>query len=219
MRRFDAVLFDMDGILVDTEPWWDEVRLAFARAHGRPWGREDQAAVMGANSRQWARTMQERLDLAHLDVDAIQEAVVAGVIERYGRRPAPVIGSAADEVRRIAATRPVAIASSSHRRIIDAAVDALGLRDVLGAIVSSDEVPHGKPAPDVYLLAASRLGAEPARCLVVEDSANGVRAGKAAGMTVVLVPSESVPPPPGTRELADVVIDRLADLDPDRLPA
>ena len=124
--------------------------------------------------------------------------------------PPPAIDGAVDAVRRIAAEVPVAIASSAHPDVIAAAVDAIGVRDVLGAIVSSDEVPHGKPAPDVYLVAAERLGVEPARCLVVEDSVNGVRAGKAAGMFVVLVPNASVPPPPGTDELADRVVDRLA---------
>jgi HAD superfamily hydrolase (TIGR01509 family) len=216
-RRFDAVLFDLDGVLVDSEPWWNDVRIAFARAHGRPWTRDDHHAVMGANSRGWALTMQERLGLRDMDVDAIQDAIVDGVVARYRSEPPPVIDGAVEAVRRIAAELPVAIASSAHPDVIAAAVDALGVRDVLGAIVSSDEVPHGKPAPDVYLVAARRLGVEAARCLVVEDSVNGVKAGKAAGMFVVLVPNASVPPPPGTEALADAVVDRLADLDPERV--
>jgi HAD superfamily hydrolase (TIGR01509 family) len=113
----------------------------------------------------------------------------------------------------------VAIASSSHRRVIEAAVDALGLHDVFGAIVSSDEVERGKPAPDVYLLAATRLGVPADRCLVVEDSLNGVTAGKAAGAFVVLVPNPSVPPAGDARVREDLVLERLADLDPDALPA
>ena len=112
----------------------------------------------------------------------------------------------------------MAIASSSHRSVIEAAVDALGLRGILAAVVSSDEVPVGKPAPDVYLRAASLLDVEPARCLVVEDSLNGVRAGRAAGMTVVLIPNPSVPPAGNAADLADVVLARLDDLHPERLP-
>ena len=162
---------------------------------------------MGANSRGWALTMQERLDLPDMDPDEIQDAIVSGVVERYRTEPPPVIPGATAAVRRIAQRLPVAIASSAHPDVIAAAVDALGLRDVLGAIVSSDEVPHGKPAPDVYLVAASQLGVDPARCLVVEDSVNGVKAGKAAGMYVVLIPNASVPPPAGTAELADAVVD------------
>jgi HAD superfamily hydrolase (TIGR01509 family) len=217
-RRFDAVLFDLDGVLVDSEPWWNDVRIAFAHANGRDWTDDDHHAVMGANSRGWALTMRARLGQRDLDPNEIQDSVVSGVVERYRTQPPPVIPGAVEAVRRIAATLPVAIASSAHADVIAAAIDAIGLRDALGAIVSSDEVAHGKPAPDVYLLAASELGVEPTRCLVVEDSVNGVRAGKAAGAFVVLVPNASVPPPPGTAELADLVIDRLADLDPDDLP-
>lgn len=219
MRRIDAVLFDLDGVLVDTEPWWDEVRIKFAAEHGRSWGPDDQRAVMGANSRGWARIMRERLDLDTMGEDAILGAVVDGVLACYRDREVPRIPGALEAVRRIAASRPVALASSSHPAVIRAAVEALGLHDVLGAIASSDEVEHGKPAPDVYLLAAERLGTEPARCLVVEDSLNGVRAGRAAGMTVVLVPNESVPPAEGARETADIVLASLTDLDPGALPA
>ena len=218
-RRVDAVLFDLDGVLTDSEPWWDDVRVEFARVHDRPWTPEDQHAVMGANSPEWAEIMRTRLRLEHLDADVIQEAIVDGVVERYRTLPSPVIAGAPAQVRRIAAGRPVAIASSSHRRVIEAAVDALGLHDVFAAVVSSDEVSRGKPAPDVYLLAAERLGVAAERCVVVEDSLNGVRAGKAAGAYVVLVPNPSVPPAGDARDRADLVLERLDDLDPDRLPA
>jgi HAD superfamily hydrolase (TIGR01509 family) len=218
-RVVQGVLFDLDGVLTDSEPWWDDVRIEFARAHDRPWTREDQHAVMGANSPEWAGIMRSRLALEHLDADTIQDAIVDGMVERYRSRPSPVIAGAPDEVRRIAARRPVAIASSSHRRVIEAAVDALGLHDVFGAIVSSDEVARGKPEPDVYLLAADRLGVPASQCVVVEDSLNGVRAGKAAGAFVVLVPNPSVPPAGDARVRADLVLERLADLDPDALPA
>lgn len=218
-RRFDAVLFDLDGVLTDSEPWWDDVRIEFARAHDRPWTHDDQRAVMGANSAEWAATMQSRLRLDHIPVAAIEDAIVDGMVERYRTRASPVIAGAPEAVRRIAASRPVAIASSSHRRVIDAAVDALGLHGVFGAVVSSDDVPSGKPAPDVYLRAAGLLGVPATRCLIVEDSLNGVRAGIAAGAFVVLVPNSSVPPAGDARERANLVLERLADLDPDALPA
>ncbi len=219
VRRFDAVLFDMDGVLVDSGPWWYEVRAAFAASHGRPWTRDDEVLTMGGNSREWAEVMQRRLGLADVRVGAIQDAVVAGVVQRYRERPAPVIGDAPAEVRRIARHYGVAIASSSHRDVIAATIRALGLAGDLGAIVSSDEVPAGKPAPDVYLLAAERLGVVPTRCLVVEDSINGVRAAKAAGMTVALVPNASVPPSARADDVADHIVATLAELDPDALSA
>jgi HAD superfamily hydrolase (TIGR01509 family) len=212
---FDAILFDLDGVLVDTEPWWDEVRVEFARRHDRPWGPDDQHAVMGGNSREWAAVMRERLDLGHLEQDAIQDAIVAGVVAKYRAAAVlPLIPGAIETVRRVAATHPVAIASSAHRAVIQAAVDALGLGAILDEIVSSDDVAAGKPDPAVYLLAAARLGVDPGRCLVVEDSVNGVRAGKAAGMTVALVPNASVPPAHGAVELADLVLAGITDLDP-----
>ncbi len=217
LPTFDAVLFDLDGVLVNTEPWWDEVRVTFAHEHDRPWGPDDQHAVMGGNSREWAAVMQARLGLAHLDQEAIQDAIVSGVVGMYRTAEAPpAISGAAETVRRVAATHPVAIASSAHRAVIEAAVDALDLHGVLDEIVSSDDVAAGKPDPAVYLLAAARLGVDPTRCLVVEDSVNGVRAGKAAGMTVALVPNASVPPARGAVELADLVLERIADLDPGR---
>jgi beta-phosphoglucomutase-like phosphatase (HAD superfamily) len=215
---FDAVLFDLDGVLVHSEPWWNAARVEFAGVHDRAWTHDDEALCMGGNSREWAEVMQTRLRLPDMTVEAIQDAIVAGVVDRYQANPTPIIADAPAQVRRIARDRPVAIASSAHADIIAAAVDALGLHGVLGAIVSSDEVPYGKPAPDVYLLAATRLGVAPDRCLVVEDSVNGVRAGKAAGMTVVLVPNTSDPPTGEARELADHIVGSLADLDPDALP-
>lgn len=208
-----AVIFDLDGVIVDSEIWWDEVRQAFARERARAWGEEDRVAVMGANSRQWSRIMRDRLGVDE-SPDRIERTIVDGVVERYRAEGPPIIPGAAETVRRIAERWPVAVASSAHREVIDAALEAVGLTDQLRVVVSSDEVRHGKPEPDVYLETARRLGVPPERCLVVEDSHNGVRAGKAAGMTVVLVPNVSVPPAPGTAELADLVLDRLTELDP-----
>lgn len=213
VRRIRCVIFDLDGVLVDSEIWWDEVRQEFASAHGRGWTAADREAVMGANSAAWAKTMRERLDL-DMPAGEIERAIVDAVVDRYRADGPPLIDGAVEAAKRIAGTYPAAVASSAHRAVIDAALDATGLADTFGVIVSSDEVAHGKPAPDVYLETARRLGCEPAACLVVEDSLNGVRAAKAAGMTVVLVPNVSIPPAAGTAELADRVVDRLADLDP-----
>ena len=208
-----AVIFDLDGVIVDSEIWWDEVRQRFAAERGRPWGEADRIAVMGANSRGWRRIMRERLALDEPE-ERIERAIVGGVVDRFAAEGPPIIEGAAEAVRRIADGWPVAVASSAHRDVIDAALRSVGLTEHLPVIVSSDEVEHGKPEPDVYLEAARRLGVAPERCLVVEDSYNGVRSGRAAGMTVVLVPNRSIPPAEGTHELADLVLDSLADLDP-----
>ncbi len=208
----EAIVFDLDGVLVDSEPWWDESRDDFAARRGLRWGPEDQRAVMGPNSLGWARIMAERLVLGE-PPDAIVDEVIGGVVGRYRSRPVPVIEPAVRAVRRLRGRYPLALASSSHAAVIDAALEALGLRPAFDVVVSSDEVAHGKPAPDVYLEAAHRLGREAARCLVVEDSVNGVRAARAAGMRVVLVPSALVPPAPGARVLASLVLDSLDGLD------
>jgi HAD superfamily hydrolase (TIGR01509 family) len=213
-RSFDAVVFDLDGVLVDAEIWWDEVRIDFARRHGRTWTEADRAAIMGANSFGWSTLMRDRLDLAELPREQIESEVVRAMVERYRVEGAPRIPGAVETVERVAGEVPVAVASSGHPDVIAAALESLGIGPLFGAVVSSDEVPTGKPAPDVYLLAAARLGVAPETCLVVEDSLNGVLAGRAAGMFVVLVPNEAIPPAPGARQAASLILDRIDLLDP-----
>jgi HAD superfamily hydrolase (TIGR01509 family) len=213
---FTAVLFDMDGVLVDTEIWWDEVRIAFAARHGRTWTSDDRASVMGHNSAGWSRVMRDRLDL-DLAPEVIEREVVDAVVARFATDPAPLIPGAIDTVRRLASRWPLGVASSAHPAVIAAALDATALHAAFRTVTSSDEVAHGKPAPDVYLLAARRMGVEPDGCLVVEDSLNGVLAGRAAGMTVVLVPNRSIPPAPGAADAANVTLASIEELDPEAI--
>ncbi|HJR50303.1 MAG TPA: HAD-IA family hydrolase, partial [Gemmatimonadales bacterium] len=155
----------------------------------------------------------ERLDL-EMGPAEIERAIVAAMLDRYRSEGPAIIEGAPDAVRRIAEQLPVAVASSAHPDVIRAALEAMGLGSVFQAVASSDEVAEGKPAPDVFLLAADRLGVAPGRCLVVEDSLNGIRAARAAGMTAVLVPNRSIPPAEGAAELADATIESLSHLDP-----
>lgn len=208
-----AVIFDLDGVLVDSEIWWHEERVDWARHRGLVWTHEDSSHVMGANSRGWARIMRERMGLPSTEEAAIEDDIVGRVVRRYVDG-APEIEGAIETVRAIAERWPVAIASSAHRAVIDASLHATGLAAAIPIVVSSDDVEHGKPAPDVYIETARQLGVNPETCLVIEDSLNGVRAARAAGMIVVLVPNASIPPAAGAAELADLVLARLADLDP-----
>jgi HAD superfamily hydrolase (TIGR01509 family) len=217
MTPIRAVLFDLDGVLVDTEIWWDEVRTAFAASQGRPWTEADRAAIMGSNTREWRALMRDRLDLA-IPEEEIEQTVIGAMLARYADKGPPVIGGATAVVRRLAGRYSLAVASSAPLQIIEAALAGMGVRDAFGGVASSDEVPTGKPAPDVYLLAARRLGVEPAACLVVEDSLNGVLAARAAAMRVVLIPNASIPPAPGAREAATYELGSIDDLDPERLP-
>ncbi len=206
-----AVIFDLDGVLVDTEPWWHGVRVDWAAARGRTWTDDDSRACMGRSSREWAEVMRERLEI-DVPLADIEAAIVEALVTRYATREVPIVPGAAAAAAAIAARLPVAIASSAHPAMIRAALSATGLADLFRVVVSSDDVAAGKPAPDVYLEAAHRLGVDPSLCLVIEDSLNGVLAGRAAGMRVVLVPNPSVPLGPGVTEEASAVVGRLADL-------
>jgi HAD superfamily hydrolase (TIGR01509 family) len=217
-RALESVIFDLDGVLVDSEIWWDDVRQEYAASHGRAWTLDDRAAVMGANSRQWSATMARRLDLP-AEPSEIERAIVDEMVRRYRDLPPPLIPGAVETVRRLAGTVPLAVASSAHPAVIEAALAATGLAAAFDVVVSSDEVEHGKPEPDVYLEAARRLGVDPAGCVVVEDSLNGVLAARRAGMVAVLVPNGSVPPAPGAREAADLVLESIEEFRPEAILA
>jgi HAD superfamily hydrolase (TIGR01509 family) len=212
----DAVIFDMDGVIVDTEPVWARVRAEFAAGLGRTWGHDDQRLVAGVSSREWSATMRERLG-SDMPGPAIERAIVDAVVDSIRRDGPPPIDGAVEAVRRIAARYPSALASGAHAEIIEAVLAATGLGDAFRVVISCDEVGRGKPAPDVFLEAARRLGEDPARCLVIEDSVFGVRAGRAAGMVVVLVPNPNAPDPEIARQEADHVVERLSLVDPEHL--
>lgn len=206
----DAVVFDMDGVLVDTEQVWDEVREELARDWGGRWHDGAQRAMMGMSSLEWSRYMHEVIGLPQTPAE-IDAEVVRRLLDRY-RHELPVIPGAVAAVRRLAARFPLAVASSSNRPVIDAVLDAAGVADAFAATVSSEEVGRGKPAPDVYLKAARRLGVAAARCAAIEDSSNGMRAAHAAGMRLLAYPNLHYPPAPDALALADVVLPSLDEL-------
>ena len=212
MRVVEAVVFDLDGVLVDSEQVWDEVREQLARERGGRWHERAQADMMGMSSTEWSRYLHDVIGLAD-SPEELNAEVVRRMQVRYAEH-LPLIDGAVEASTSLAKVFRVALASSSNRPLIDVVLSSTGLDTLFEATVSSEEVPHGKPAPDVFLEAARRLGLEPGRCAAIEDSANGIRAAHAAGMRVVAIPNRRYPPPAEALTLADAVLDSLADLTP-----
>jgi HAD superfamily hydrolase (TIGR01509 family) len=209
----DAVVFDLDGVILDTEELWNEVREGLARERGGRWSERAQADMMGMSSTEWSRYMHDVVGLAE-PPEEINREVVRRMLDRYAER-LPLIDGAVEAVERLAARWPLGLASSSNRELIDRALAVSGLAAYFRATVSSEEVPRGKPGPDVYLEAARRLGVDPHRCAAIEDSANGIRSARAAGMRVVAIPNAAFPPPEVALSLAAVVLRSIRDLRPE----
>ena len=208
----EAVVFDLDGVLLDSEQVWDEVREELVKERGGRWHEQAQTEMMGMSSIEWSRYMHDELDLPE-PPEEISAEVVRRLDEVYRKR-LPLIDGAREAVERLAARWPLGLASSSNREVIDLVLDLSGLARYFRVTVSSEEVPRGKPAPDVYLEAARSLGVPPERCAAVEDSHNGIRSAKAAGMRVIAIPNQHYPPGEEALALADVKLGSLAELTP-----
>ena len=209
----DGVVFDLDGVVVQTEEVWDAVREALVRERGGRWHDGAQADMMGMSSREWSRYMHESLGLSE-PPEEINREVVRRMAERYGSE-LPLIPGAVEAVERLAKRWPLGVASSSNRELIDLVLELSGLARLFRATVSSEEVARGKPAPDVYLEAAARLGVDAARAAAIEDSRSGILSARAAGMRVIAIPNRSFPPDPETLAQAGVVLASIDDLTPD----
>ena len=206
----DAVVFDLDGLLLDSEQLWDAAREDLARERGGRWHPQAQRDMMGMSSPEWSRYMHDVIGLPE-PPEEINAEVVRRLERRY-REQLPVIPGAPEAVERLVQRWPLGLASSSNRELIDLALELMGVADEFQATVSSEEVARGKPAPDVYLEAARRLDIDPTRAAAIEDSHNGIRAAKAADMRVIAVPNQHFPPDEEALAQADVVLETLAEL-------
>lgn len=209
----EAVVFDMDGVIVDSEQRWEAVRRRLVITSGRAYPDEATRKMQGMSAPEWEAYLHDELGVPGTPAE-IGRRVVAEIEASY-RADLPLIPGVDEAVRVLAARFPLAVASSSNRELIELALDLAGLADAFQTVVSSEEVERGKPAPDVYLEAASRLGNAPEHCTAVEDSSNGIRSAHAAGMRVVAVPNRAYPPAADAVELADVVLDSIRELTPE----
>jgi HAD superfamily hydrolase (TIGR01509 family) len=206
----EAVAFDLDGVLIDSEPVWDEIRQGLAAAAGLEWPVAATRAMQGMSTREWSTYLAETIGLPGSPTELAVE-VIDAVAARYAAH-LPLLPGAIDAVERMAAAWPVALASSAPRRLIDTVLAATGLGDAFMTTISTEQVSAGKPAPDVYLAAIERLGADAARSVAIEDSTNGLRSAAAAGLRVVAVPQASFPPAPDALALASAVAANLSEV-------
>jgi len=209
----DAVIFDLDGVLLDSEQLWNAAKQEVVAETGGHWCKDAPRAMMGMSSTEWAAYMRDELAVP-ADTGEINRMVVARMEALY-RRGLPLLPGAVQAVRALQERWRLGLASSANREIIDLVLSLSGLGDAFAATVSSDEVARGKPAPDVYLEAARRVGVAPARAVAVEDSSNGLRSAAAAGMAVIAVPNPHYPPEPDALALAAATITTLTGLTPE----
>ena len=209
----EAVVFDLDGVLIDSEPVWEQVRRQLVAERGGHWTADAQRQLMGMSTGEWARYLSEDLGVG-LPPETVARLVIERMAARYTER-LPLMPGAVEAVRRLAAHWPLGLASSSPPSLIGTVLDAASLRACFAAVMSTEQVARGKPAPDIYLAVAGQLGPPPQRCAAVEDSSNGLRSAAAAGLRVIAIPHPRYPPDPDALGQAAAVLPGLAELTPD----
>jgi len=208
----DAVVFDLDGVLVDSEPVWEDVRRKYVADSGGRWLPDSQQRLMGMSTTEWAEYLSDELNVPHTP-ERVAADVVAEMVTRY-EAGVPLIPGADRTVREVAQRWPLGLASSSPPALIDAALRATRLNDSFSVTLSTERVRRGKPAPDVYLAVADRLNVDPTRCVAIEDSSNGVRSAAAAGMRVIAVPTRRYPLDDQANALTAVIVDDITAVTP-----
>ena len=202
-----AVIFDMDGLLIDSEPKWDEARADMAKRLDKSWGKKDHAAVMGVSTEEWATYMRDTWDLDMSLAEIVEEIV--GRMRGYYREQIPFRKNAVEAVNLAAEHYRTALASGSERSLIDIVTTSEELDGKFEVVLSADQVERGKPHPDVYLETAKRLGVEPEQCVCLEDSQNGMLAGLNAGFKVIGIPDEDFPVDKEVLDKVDAVLESL----------
>jgi HAD superfamily hydrolase (TIGR01509 family) len=206
----NAFVFDLDGVLVDSEPVWEQVRRGLVAERGGHWAPDAQRRIMGMSTPEWARYLSQELGVG-LPPDQVAALVIERMAARY-REHVPLMDGAVDAVHRMAACWPLAVASSAPVTLIETVLRSAGLRSCFTVVSSTEQVPHGKPAPDIYLAVTAELGCPPPQAAAVEDSSNGLRSAAAAGLRVIAIPQPRYPPDPDALAQASLVLPSLAGL-------
>jgi HAD superfamily hydrolase (TIGR01509 family) len=206
----NAVVFDLDGVLIDSEPVWEQVRRQFVADHGGRWLPEAQSRLMGMSTQEWARYLSDDLGVG-LPPERVADAVIEQMAARY-REHLPLMPGAEAAVRRLAARWPLGLGSSAPATLIESVLVTAGLRERFAVVMSTEQVPNGKPAPDIYLAVTERLGVAPGECAAIEDSTNGLRSAASAGLAVIAVPHPRYPPDPAALAQAKLVLVDLTGL-------
>jgi len=212
-----ALLFDLDGVLIDSEPVWERVRRDFVEKYHRTWSAEVQRSMMGVRTTVWSATLSELLG-GGLAPESVADAVIGEMAATY-RSALPLIGGATEVVRSLSGQYPMGLASGSPRVLIDLVLELAGLTDCFRCVLSTDEISRGKPMPDPYLELARRLDFEPADCVAIEDSTNGLLSALAAGTRVIALPRVDRMPGAEVLERAAVVLGDISELTPQLLGA
>lgn len=205
-----AVVFDLDGVLVDSEGYWDEIRRGLAAEHDRPWPDDATHQMMGMSTKEWSAYLVDTVGIPGPASD-VAGTVIDRMADRY-REHLPLLPGAVEAVHRLAARWPLGLASSSPRRIIDSVLATADLTDCFQVTLSTEQVAEGKPSPLVYEEVASKVGIPPQTAVAIEDSSNGLRSAARAGMHVIAVPRPEFPPAPDALSLAGAVVTQLDDV-------
>jgi HAD superfamily hydrolase (TIGR01509 family) len=200
-----VVVFDLDGVLVDSEQVWDQARRDVVTEHGGTWADSATTDMLGMSSKEWPVYLVDELN-TQLTADQINGAVVEAMLKTYGEQ-LPLLPGAREAVERLARTHRLGLASSSNRPVIDLVLREMGVADRFEVTVSSEEVARGKPAPDVYAEVLRRLGVSTATA--IEDSEAGIRSAHAAGLKVIAIPNPHFPPSAQALGLADLTLEHL----------
>lgn len=212
--QVQAVVFDMDGVVIDSEVVWQRVRTAYAQEFGRQWTQEDQVAMLGRSTPDWSAQMRARLGLQHLSDKDVAQAIIGRMLKAFAHE-VPFRPGALEALQAIAGKYRVGLASGSPRVLVDCVLQHGNIAHCFQSVLSGDDVQHGKPHPEIYLRSLEKLGCAPVAAVGIEDAPNGLRALRNAGMWAIAAPCPEFPLDAESLSLAHRHISSMTELTPE----